>query len=105
MKIFILLLTMVALSSCWMLGNQEPDRVTVRIEITGTVQAHIIFNGSDFGYKDLPFASEKLFVSYSGTPSTFVQVQCYSASSITLKVYENNILSHTETGTYINFVK
>jgi multisubunit Na+/H+ antiporter MnhC subunit len=106
MKTFIMALAIVGLvllSGCWMLGNQEPIRVTVKIEIAGTAQAHIIFNASDFGYKDLPFTSEKTFQSYSGTPSTFVNVQCYSTANIILKVYENNILNHTENGTYINY--
>jgi hypothetical protein len=77
--------------------------IKIRIEITGTTQAHIIFNSSDYGYRDLPFIDEKLFYSYSGIPATPVYVQCYSTENINLNIYKNNILKYTENGMYINY--
>lgn len=99
-KIIFVLFVILALSGC------EPfmSWIEVKIEVIGADPARISFNRSDYGLQILPFeASKRICNNNTGWGDVQYYIDCSSISPVTLNVYENGILTHTEIGTIIDY--
>ena len=99
--IFAILVLVVVLIGC----DLDREKVEVRLSITGSDPAHLTIRHEDFGYIDLPVEVTRWFVEDAGTYELHYFFVVYSISDITVDVYEDDILVHTETGTYVNWGK
>jgi uncharacterized protein YceK len=98
--LFLGLLVLVVLSGC------EPfmSWIEVKIEVIGNGTAQISFNTSDYGIQALPFEANKMICNNNtGWNDVTYYIDCSSINTIILNVYEDGILTYTETGNIIDY--
>ena len=104
MKYFILgLIILITPFSCWMVGGVEYDKIKINIFVSGTKEAHIIINKTDYGYVGLPFEKMIFYNDRDDDLLYHLYAQVYSDDLFTFELFENDILIYSTNNNYVEY--
>lgn len=97
-KLFVLLFVLITLLSC---SEPMPRTIEIRVEVSGNEPVHFKFDHTDIGYVATPYTFNRIVHQLSYMPALSYSIECYSITPCTIVVYEDDLILHTETGSFI----